>query len=508
MSKILKNKFAIVITLIFLGVLSSFSLPPYNYFFINFFTFPFLFYILVFNLNNNLINNFLTGWLYGFGYFCSNLYWISNSLKFDENFENLVVFSIIFIPFLLSLLYGIFSFLLKFLNLKMNFSSILIFSLLLSIIEYLRGNIFGGFPWNLISFSMVNLTSSLQILNLIGTYSFNLIVITIYCLPIIIIFKFNRLKKITIFLSVILILVINYFYGNNRIEQIQLSKKKQIYPTIKLISPSFNIERFFIEEPIINKLKELMEIGHPFNKDFLLVFPEGISDNFELNDLRNSSSFNKISNQLNANSKIIIGISYDDGEKIFNSLALLNSKFVLEDKYSKNKLVPFGEFLPFEKFLSNFGLKKVTYGYRSFSSSNERSIMNFGSISFLPLICYEIIFSGKLNLDNKDYDFILNISEDGWFGNSIGPIQHFSHSIFRSIEEGKDVLRVANNGISAHISLNGKVVKMLDTTEKGSIEINSVSEVFPTFFSIYGNKIFFCLVFFYTSLIFFLKRFK
>ena len=508
MSQILKNKFAIVITLIFLGVLSSFSLPPYNYFFINFFTFPFLFYILVFNLNNNLINNFLTGWFYGFGYFCSNLYWISNSLKFDENFENLVVFSIIFIPFLLSLLYGIFSFLLKFLNLKMNFSSILIFSLLLSIIEYLRGNIFGGFPWNLISFSMVNLTSSLQILNLIGTYSFNLIVITIYCLPIIIIFKFNRLKKITIFLSVMLILVINYFYGNNRIEQIQLSKKKQIYPTIKLISPSFNIERFFIEEPIINKLKELIEIGHPFNKDFLLVFPEGISDNFELNDLRNSNSFNKISNQLNANSKIIIGISYDDGEKIFNSLALLNSKFVLEDKYSKNKLVPFGEFLPFEKFLSNFGLKKVTYGYRSFSSSNERSIMNFGSISFLPLICYEIIFSGKLNLDNKDYDFILNISEDGWFGNSIGPIQHFSHSIFRSIEEGKDVLRVANNGISAHISLNGKVVKMLDTTEKGSIEINSVSEVFPTFFSIYGNKIFFFLVFFYTSLIFFLKRFK
>ena len=508
MSQILKNKFAIGITLIFLGVFSSFSLPPYNYFFINFFTFPFLFYILVFNLNNNLINNFLTGWFYGFGYFCSNLYWISNSLKFDENFENLVVFSIIFIPFLLSLLYGIFSFLLKFLNLKMNFSSILIFSLLLSIIEYLRGNIFGGFPWNLISFSMVNLTSSLQILNLIGTYSFNLIVITIYCLPTIIIFKFNRLKKVIIFLSVILILVINYFYGNNRIEQIQLSKKKQIYPTIKLISPSFNIERFFIEEPIINKLEELMEIGHPFNKDFLLVFPEGISDNFELNDLRNSNSFNIISNQLNANSKIIIGISYDDGEKIFNSLALLNSKFVLEDKYSKNKLVPFGEFLPFEKFLSNFGLKKVTFGYRSFSSSNERSIMNFGSISFLPLICYEIIFSGKLNLDNKDYDFILNISEDGWFGNSIGPIQHFSHSIFRSIEEGKDVLRVANNGISAHISLNGKVVKMLDTTEKGSIEINSVSKVFPTFFSIYGNKIFFCLVFFYTSLIFLLKRFK
>ena len=228
MSQFIENKHLVFIFLFILGVLSSFSLPPYNFFFINFLTFPLLFYILVKHINKNFINNFLNGWFYGFGYFLSNLYWISNSLRFDENFENLVVFSIIFIPFLLSFLYGLFSFLLKFLNLKMNFSSILIFSLLLSIIEYLRGNIFGGFPWNLISFSMVNFTSSLQILNLIGTYSFNLIVITIYCLPIIIIFKFNRLKKIIIFLSVILILVINYFYGNNRIEQIQLSKKTNL----------------------------------------------------------------------------------------------------------------------------------------------------------------------------------------------------------------------------------------------------------------------------------------
>ena len=168
---------------------------------------------------------------------------------------------------------------------------------------------------------------------------------------------------------------------------------------------------------------------------------------------------NNISNQLTDKSKIILGITLDDGEKIFNSLAVFNKEFKLENKYNKNKLVPFGEFLPFEKFLSKFGLKKITHGYKSFSSSTERNILNVGEISFLPLICYEIIFSGALNKNKDNYDFILNISEDGWFGNSIGPVQHFSHSIFRSIEEGKDILRVANNGISAHISLNGKVNK-------------------------------------------------
>ena len=506
MELILKNKLLTIVILFCLGCFSSFSLPPYNFFFINFFTFPFLFYILVINLDRNLINNFLVGWFYGFGYFLSNLYWISNSLKFDQNFENLIFLSIVLIPFLLSFFYGLFSYLLKFFNIKMNFISILIFSLTLSIVEYIRGTIFGGFPWNLISFSLVDFISSLQILSYIGTYSFNLLAITFYTLPIMILFKIKILEKFIILLSAVLILLFNIYYGFNKIEQVENTQKKIIYPSIKLVSPKFNIERFFINEPVEDKIKELFQNSYPLDKDLILIFPEGITNIGEINQLDNN--FKEISNQLTDNSKVIFGITLDDGENIFNSLAIFNKEFKLEDKYNKNKLVPFGEFLPFENFLTRFGLKKVTSGYQSFSSSTKRDILNVGEISFLPLICYEIIFSGALSKNTNNYDFILNISEDGWFGNSIGPIQHFSHSVFRSIEEGKDVLRVANNGISAHVSLVGKVKKKLNTTEKGSIEINSVSKAFRTFFSIYGNKIFFCLVFFYISLIFFLKRIK
>ena len=506
MALILKNKLSIIIIIFILGFLSSFSLPPYNFFFINFFTFPFLFYILVINSDRNLLNNFLVGWFYGFSYFLASLYWISNSLKFDQNFENLIFLSIILIPFLLSFFYGLFSYLLKFYNIKMNFTSILIFSLTLSIVEYIRGTIFGGFPWNLISFSLVNFISSLQILSYIGTYSFNLLAITFYTLPIMILFKIKILKKFIILLSAMSILLLNFYYGFNKIEQIENSPKKIIYPSIKLVSPKFSIERFFIDEPVEDKIKELFEISYPLDKDLILIFPEGITNIGEINQLDNN--FNEISNQLTDKSKVILGITLDDGENIFNSLAIFNKEFKLEHKYNKNKLVPFGEFLPFEKFLSRFGLKKITSGYKSFSSSTERNILNVGEISFLPLICYEIIFSGALSKNTNNYDFILNISEDGWFGNSIGPVQHFNHSIFRSIEEGKDVLRVANNGISAHISLNGKVNQKLNTTEKGSIEIKSVSKAFPTLFSIYGNKIFFFLVFFYISLIFFLKKIK
>ncbi len=506
MAQILNNKFLIITVLFFLGFLSSFSLPPYNFFLINFFTFPVLFYILVINDSRNLLNSFLIGWFYGFGYFLSNLYWISNSLKYDENFENLIILSILLIPSLLSLFYGLFSYLLKFFNIKMNFSSILIFSLSFSVVEYLRGTILGGFPWNLITFSLVNIISSLQILSFIGTYSLNLLVITFYTLPIIIFFNVKNLRKYTILLLAALILSINIYYGLNKIEQAEKKPKKIISPSIKLVSPKFNIERFFVDEPIEDKINELFQNSYPLDKDLILVYPEGITNIGEINQLEND--FDNISNQLTDNSKIILGITFDDGEKIFNSLAVFNKEFEIEDKYNKNKLVPFGEFLPLEKFLSKFGLKKITHGYKSFSSSTERNILSIGEISFLPLICYEIIFSGALTKNTDNYDFILNISEDGWFGNSIGPVQHFSHSIFRSIEEGKDILRVANNGISAHVNSNGKINKMLDTTEKGSIEINSVSKAFPTFFSIYGNKIFFFLAFIYISLIFLFKKLK
>ena len=120
--------------------------------------------------------------------------------------------------------------------------------------------------------------------------------------------------------------------------------------------------------------------------------------------------------------------------------------------------------MPLENFFGKFGLKKITQGYRSFSSDSERKIININNLNFIPLICYEVIYSGKINKSDENYDLILNISEDGWFGNSIGPFQHFSHSIFRSIEEGKYLIRSSNNGISAFINQKGQIINQIKST--------------------------------------------
>jgi len=126
-------------------------------------------------------------------------------------------------------------------------------------------------------------------------------------------------------------------------------------------------------------------------------------------------------------------------------------------------------------------------------------------IKFLPLICYEIIYSGSLYKNYDDYDFIINISEDGWFGESVGIDQHFYHSIFRSVEEGKNVIRSANNGISAYIDSKGQIIKKIKSTQKGVIEIDIYKKGSKTIFSTFGNKIFFYFLIFYITVIFLLK---
>ena len=175
-------------------MLTSFSLPPYNLFFINFLTLPVLLYILV-NYVDKKIISFFVGWVFGFGYFISNLYWITNSLTFDVNFKFTIPFALVLIPLFLGIFYGLVTFLCNFFNLKNKISSILIFSIIFGGIEFLRSFIFGGFPWNFVVFSLSNNLYSLQILSYIGTYSLNLLSITIFLLPVIIFFKYKILTS-------------------------------------------------------------------------------------------------------------------------------------------------------------------------------------------------------------------------------------------------------------------------------------------------------------------------
>ncbi len=494
-------------------MVTSLSLPPYNFILINFLTFPIFLFILIEiqKKTDSSWLNFKIGWLFGIGYFLSSIYWIVYALTFDDIFKSLIPFALIIIPCFLGLFYGVITLVVSRFKLNKNFSSILIFSLVFGVVEFIRGFILGGFPWNLIAYSWTNYLNSLQVLSIIGTYSLNLISITIFALPLLIIFQKKIKSKISLLIFLLFILSCNHFYGLWKIKNDEKFYSEFKNLKIKIISPKISIDRFFESNNENTIINELVELSNPnILQKTIFVFPEGALAGVNLNKLK---SFKKIfSDKFSDLHTIIMGINTarveNNSSKIFNSMVVLDNKLNLLNKYNKNKLVPFGEFLPMEKILKKLGLKKITFGYQSFSPGNERKLIFIDdkNFSFIPLICYEIIYSGKIIPKLNDTNFIINISEDGWFGNSIGPYQHFSHTIFRAIEEGKNIIRSANNGISSYVDSNGIVISKLKSTERGVIEINKYKKLKKTLFAKTGNKIFFYFILIYISLFFFIYK--
>ena len=520
----LNNKlFVIFFAPFLLGAITILGFAPYNLTFINFFTFSILLFLISkvkkstqSKYRNKKSNRyfFYLGCSFGFGFFLLGNYWITISLTHDEMFKGLIPFALILIPLFLSLFFGL-AILLVGTFVEKDISFILFFSLVFSIFEFLRGNLLTGFPWNLISYTWSWSVESIQILSLIGTYALSLISITFFCIPFLF-FQNKIIKKNIIFVFIFLIVFFgNYLYGLQKINNSSYNFDENI--NVKIVSPSFSLENYNTQSEI-SQLKWLIRISDPEkNKKTLFIWPEGIFYESYLKDIKQYK--NIFYDKFSENHLIILGINNfnnsDDNlktNKYFNSLVILNHKLDILSVYNKINLVPFGEFLPFEKTLSKFGLKKITPGYSSFSSGDERMMINLGSQFneklILPLICYEIIYPAKIKKANQLPDLVVNISEDAWFGRSIGPHQHFTKAIYRSIEEGVFIARSANKGISAFINPNGKVLKSLNTGESGNIELNFPYFNQPTLFSNHGNKIFFLIILLYIFLTLIFKKLK
>ena len=510
----MKKKFYIeVLFLISLGLLTSISLPPFNYFIINIFTLS-LFYIFLVKKFSEIQNKkifFLYGWLFGFGYFVSNLYWISISLTFDENFKFLIPLTIILIPGFLSLFYGLVSYLFVILKPKENISSFFLFSIIFAIIEFIRGSILTGFPWNLIAYSFSNQLEILNITSIIGTYSFNLFCISLFTSPSLIILM-KKKKKFGVFIAFLIITISFYIFGSQNLKKFNEIEANKHGFKIRIISSNISIDRFYDDIDPIQGIEDLIKISSPpENEKVIFIWPEGILPGILQEELIQYKQI--FSEAFNENHLIILGIDSRSREnqtlKYFNSFSVFDHELNLINSYNKVNLVPFGEFLPLEKILKKVGIKTITNYYQSYSKGEARDIMEINqknfSLKILPLICYEIIYSGKVFRDDN-FNYIINISEDGWFGNSVGPQQHFVHSIYRAIESGKYVLRSSNNGISAIVNPLGEIEKKVYLNQSDFIDFSESKKIKSTIFSQYGNKIFGLIILLYIFLIFSFKN--
>ncbi len=513
LEKISNSRFLIVFAIPFIiGALGVLGFAPFNFTLINFIIIPSFFFLISFVNKRSkstyrkkpyLRNLFFIGYFFGIGFFLTNNYWISHSLTFDENLKILIPFSIILIPMSLGLFFGLAS-LISGPFIKNNYSSFTLFCLILSLTDYFRGKILTGFPWNLWSYSWSWAIEIIQILNPIGLYAFNSITIAFFCSPIL--FFFKNKSKYFIFSSFILIFFSFYIYGSYKInsdKKILNNIKEKV--NVKIISPNFEMRYIQSDEEIKKTIEKVVRYSDPIpNKNTIFIWPEGIFAGVYLEDLKKFS--NLFYENFSKNHIIIFGINTEENSsgKFYNSLIATNNKLEILYKYDKIKLVPFGEFLPFDNILEKFGLKKITYGYGSFSQGSKQGNFIVNNISIFPLICYEIIFPSLLQNSNEKTNMVINISEDAWFGDTIGPHQHFTKAIFRSIENNTYLIRSANKGFSAFINNNGVVIKQLNPGETGNIELEV--PILEAYSKNKNDLIFFLLLITYTLFFLILRK--
>ena len=239
-----KNLYIEVVYLLFLGAITSLSLPPFNLLIINFLSFSLFFIFLIKKKVNRHRVFFLYGWLFGFGYFLTNIYWISISLTFDENFKFLIPLALILVPSFLALFYGFICYFFVFFKPNKILTSILLFSVIFGFVEFIRGSILSGFPWNLIAYSFSNHLQILSITSLIGTYSFNLFCITLFLSPALFILR-NDKKDVIFCLILPLIFLLFYFLGYSNKQDFYNSDVKELDHKIRLVGTDISLDRFY-----------------------------------------------------------------------------------------------------------------------------------------------------------------------------------------------------------------------------------------------------------------------
>lgn len=440
--------------------------------------------------------SFFIGFSFGIGYFASTLYWIAESFK-CVGFGNYGYLAVACLVLYLSIYPGIVCYLTKkFATTRINF--ILFFAVFWTICEILRGIIFTGFPWNLIGYATYDVPYFPQIADIFGIYGVSFISILIIGLC--------SFKKTIIYGFSTFLLIISYGYYKINLSDGYIPPESET--DITIVQPSIQQE----DKLLLEKFKQNIDL-HIKLSDFqnrlyigprLVIWPEAA---INTPIVSKSELLRYVTFPIKGTETYIISgcDHFDENKKLYNSLAVLGQNGVIKQIYDKRHLLPFGEFIP--QWLLKFGLKKLTSGMINFSKGKLDRTINLENIPLFDcVICYEIAFPGEI-IDNSESKWILNITNDSWFKNSDGPAQHLKIACFRAIEEGKMIVRCANNGISAVIDYNGKLIKTLAINEINKLDYKVPGRYQNTIFSKYKNNIIvITLIMVFSLLVFYRKK--
>jgi apolipoprotein N-acyltransferase len=460
------------------------------------------------------------GWWWGFGFFVVGLSWIGEAFLVEaEVFAWLLPFAVTLLPAGLALFMAAATAAASWLC-QYGPHRVIALAAALGATEWLRGHILSGFPWNVLGYALTYPLPLMQFASIFGIYALTIVTVLSFAAPAVVWQlatrssasqqKYRlRCAAATAASVPLVMLLIGIVWQSGAIRTYDREQSQATHPLIRIVQPSIlqrekwrpeNQRRIF-DDHIALSLQN--ENGKPDGASgvSLIIWPEAA---MPFRPLDTPMALAEIGRMLPDGATLVSGAlrvtdtspGTSQPRQVFNSLLAFGKEGRLIASYDKTHLVPFGEYLPLQRVLEAIGLQQLSKLRGGFTAgANPRPLMTIPAVGSLgPLICYEAIFPKMSFVNEPRPRAIINVTNDGWFGNSIGPRQHLHQARVRAVEQGLPLLRAANNGISAVIDPFGRIQGKLDLNVRGTIDKALPSVIAAPAYARWGDMPFFAFL--------------
>ena len=438
----------------------------------------------------NWRQGFLIGWATGTGWFLYSLYWISNALVVSGGGDlALIPFSAIGLPVFLGLFWGV-GFAIPAKLAPTGPLRLIILVIGLSLTEYARGFVLTGFPWNWPSMVLANTDVTMALVSVIGSTGGIVAVLMLAVMPALLLLN---AREIAVGFAVILMLLVG-------MSALHLHRHHDDTPLmqVRIVQPNIPQQEKWDRQKRPQHLAQIMAASRqPAERPLdLIIWPETAFAGFYEPD---RGVVNAISLAASSGTTpVLLGmLSEPEWNHFYNSAGIYTPGAGMGNLYHKRHLVPFGEYAPLRSYIPFIDAIAGPY---DFSKGDQVMALPLTTkdgrgVKLLPLICYEVIFPLQTRRDQNKVqaDVMVNLTNDAWFGNTIGPRQHLTMARMRSAELGMAMIRVANTGVSALIDSHGRITAKIDYDQK-SIQDGSVPQKIATIYAAYGEAGFWGLI--------------
>ncbi|MDK9695890.1 MAG: apolipoprotein N-acyltransferase [Siculibacillus sp.] len=448
---------------------------------------------------------FRIGWAFGTGWFLAGLWWIGAAFLVDvAQFGWMIPFALVFLSLGLGLFHGLATAIAR---LLWTDGPGRIFALAIGffLADWLRGHALTGFPWNLVGHGLAANGPMMQVASIAGGYGLTLLAVSIFAAPAVLARGGAADRRVFAALAVLFVAVVGFGVvrlSANPSEFVPGVRFRIVQPAIdqwKKWKPEFKtetVERYaeLSAGPaqgnpageVASELRPGLSAGAMVSRHGSGRLPAGITHlvwpesafPFVLTD--EPWALSTIAELIGDRATLLTGAVRVEvpsaGEarpRWYNSIYALGSGAEVIAAYDKVHLVPFGEYLPFQETAESLGLRQLTNFRGGFTPGPHRRTLEIpGTPPFSPLVCYEAIFPGEVTDPAYRPDWLLNVTNDAWYGMTPGPWQHFHQARLRAVEEGLPLVRAANNGVSAAVDPFGRIVAHLTLGAVGALDFD------------------------------------